>query len=119
MAALGVGGGAMMQMFALRTMKASDAKRLADFTGDVSFIGSRFLTPVSLLVVLAGVLMVIDNDYWGFSVGWITIALILFAATSLAGAGFFGQESGRIAKLIEAEGPTSPQCRRASGASSR
>jgi uncharacterized membrane protein len=108
-AALWVGGGAMMQMFALRAMRAQDAKRLADFTGDVSFIGSRFLTPVSLLVILAGVLMVVDADYLSFDMDWITIAFILFAITFLAGALFFGPESGRIAKLIESEGPSSPQ----------
>ena len=109
MAALWVGGGAMMQMFALRAMRAPDPKRLVDFTGDVSFIGSRFLTPVSLLVVLAGVLMVIDSDFWSFDMDWITIALILFAITFLAGATFFGPESGRIAKLIETQGPDSPE----------
>lgn len=108
-AALWVGGGAMLQLFALRAMRASDPKRLVDFTGDVSFIGSRFLTPMSLLVVVSGVWMVIDTDFWTFDMDWITIAFILFAITFLAGAGFFGPESGRIAKLIEAEGPSSPQ----------
>ena len=108
MSALWVGGGAMMQMFALRAIRAQNAKRMVDFTGDVSFIGGFFLTPVSLLVVLAGVLMVIDSDFWSFDMDWITIALILFATTFLAGATFFGPESGRIAKLIASEGPESP-----------
>jgi hypothetical protein len=36
------------------------------------------------------------------------IALVLFAVTFLAGALFFGPESGRIKKQIEAEGPASP-----------
>jgi uncharacterized membrane protein YjjP (DUF1212 family) len=39
---------------------------------------------------------------------WVTIALILFATTFLVGALFFGPESGRIAKLIAAEGAESP-----------
>ena len=64
--------------------------------------------PASLLALVAGILMVLDSDFYGFGDDWIVIALVLFAVTFAAGAGFFGPESGRIAKLIEAEGPTSP-----------
>jgi hypothetical protein len=39
---------------------------------------------------------------------WILIGLGLFAVTFLTGALFFGPESGRIAKLIDSEGPDSP-----------
>jgi len=108
MAAVWVGGGAMIQFFAFRALRAPDPKRLADFAGDVEFIGNRLLVPVSLLAVVAGVLMVIDSDFWTFDDDWIVIGLILFATTFLAGALFFGPESGRIKKLIEAEGPGSP-----------
>jgi hypothetical protein len=52
--------------------------------------------------------MVIDNDAWGFGDDWIVIGIVLFAITFLAGALFFGPESGRLGKLVEAEGPTSP-----------
>jgi hypothetical protein len=34
---------------------------------------------------------------------------VLFAITFLAGTFFFGPESGRLGKLVEAEGPTSPK----------
>jgi hypothetical protein len=54
------------------------------------------------------VLMVIDSEVWGFGDDWIVIGIVLFAITFLAGAGFFGPESGRLGKLIEAEGPISP-----------
>jgi hypothetical protein len=82
--------------------------RTAHFAGDVEWFGTRVLVPDSLLVIAMGVAMVLNSDFYGFGDDWIIIALILFAITFLAGAAFFGPESGRIAKLIEAEGPTSP-----------
>jgi uncharacterized membrane protein len=108
MAVIWVGGGAMIQVFALRAMSDSDPKRMAGFAGDVELIGTRLLVPVSLLAFVAGVLLVVDSDFWTFGDDWIVIGLILFGITFLAGAGFFGPESGRIKKQIEAEGPTSP-----------
>ena len=108
MAATWVGGAAMIQFFALRIVRASDPMRMAEFGGDVERISSRVLVPTSLLAVGSGVLMVIDSDFWGFGDDWILIGIILFAITFLAGALFFGPESGRLGKLAETEGPTSP-----------
>jgi uncharacterized membrane protein len=108
MAATWVGGAAMMQFFALRAMRATDPMRLVDTGADIEWIGNRVLIPSSLLAVVSGVLMVIDSDVWGFGDDWIVIGIVLFAITFLAGALFFGPESGRLGKLVEAEGPTSP-----------
>jgi uncharacterized membrane protein len=108
MVVIWVGGGAMIQFFALRILKASDPMRLADFARDVEWLSTRVFIPSSLLAFLSGVLLVIEAEFLGFGDDWIVIGLILFAATFLAGALFFGPESGRIGKLIETEGPTAP-----------
>jgi uncharacterized membrane protein len=107
-AAIWVGGGAILQFVGLRAMRASDPMRLVDFGGDVQWIGNRVLVPASLLAVVSGVWMVLDSDFIGFGDDWIVIGIVLFATTFLAGALFFGPEAGRLGKLIEAEGPTSP-----------
>jgi uncharacterized membrane protein len=62
------------------------------------------LIPASALAVVSGVLLVIDSDVWGFGDDWIVLGIVLFAITFLAGALFFGPESGRLGKLAEAEG---------------
>jgi uncharacterized membrane protein len=108
MAAIWVGGAAMMQFFGLRAIQAADPRRLAEVGGDIEWIGNRVLVPSSALAVISGVLMVIDSEFFGFGDDWIVIGIILFAITFIAGAGFFGPESGRLGKLIEAEGPSSP-----------
>jgi uncharacterized membrane protein len=108
MAVIWVGGAAMMQFFGLRAMRASDPRRLAELGGDVEWIGNRVLVPSSALAVLTGVLLVIDSEVFGFGDDWILIGIILFVVTFVSGTGFFGPESGRLGKLIEAEGPSSP-----------
>jgi uncharacterized membrane protein len=108
MAVTWVGGAAMMQFFGLRAMRATDPIRLADLGADIEWIGNRVLVPSALLAVVSGVLMVIESEVWGFGDDWIVIGIVLFAITFLAGVAFFGPESGRLGKLVEAEGPTSP-----------
>jgi uncharacterized membrane protein len=108
MAVIWVGGGGMMQFFGLRVINASDPMRLVQLGQDIEWIGKRVLVPSSLLAVVSGVLLVIDSDFWGFGDDWIVLGIVLFAITFLAGALFFGPESGRVAKLAAAEGPTSP-----------
>ncbi len=107
-AAIWVGGGAMVQFFGLRALASRDGQRLATFAGDVEWVGSRFLTSFSGLAFLSGLGLVWDSDFWGFGDDWIVIGLVLFAITFLAGALFFGPESGRIKKLIEMHGADSP-----------
>ena len=108
MAAIWVGGAAMMQFFGLRAIQAADPRRLAEVGGDIEWIGNRVLVPSSALAVISGVLLVIDSDFFGFGDDWILIGIVLFAITFVAGAAFFGPESGRLGKLVEAEGPSSP-----------
>ena len=108
MAAIWVGGAAMMQFFGLRAIQAADPRRLAEVGGDIEWIGNRVLVPSSALAVISGVLLVIDSDFVGFGDDWILIGIVLFAITFVAGAAFFGPESGRLGKLVEAEGPSSP-----------
>jgi uncharacterized membrane protein len=107
-AAIWVGGATMMQFFGLRALRAADPMRLVELGRDIEWIGNRVLVPAAALAVVSGVLLVLDSDFWGFGDDWIIIGLILFAITFLAGALFFGPESGRLGKLAEAEGPTSP-----------
>jgi uncharacterized membrane protein len=103
-----IGGGLVTQFFALRILRTNDARRLAAFAADVEWIGTRVFLPTSLVVVVAGILLMFDGD-WAWSRAWIVLALILYAITFAAGAGFFGPEAGRISKLIESQGPESPE----------
>src|SRR3954453_18086261 len=107
-AAVWVGGSSVMQFFGLRALGARSADRLVDFLGDIEWIGFRVLLPFSLGAFAAGVGLVWNAAFWQFGDDWIVIGLALFALTFLAGLLFFGPEGGRVGKLVETEGPSSP-----------
>ncbi len=107
-AVIWVGTATAMQLFAFRALRADDPDRIANVTSDIEWIGSRILVPVSLLTFLLGLGLVWESEAWGFGDDWIVIGLVLFAVTFLAGAGFFGPESGRISRLVASQGAGSP-----------
>jgi uncharacterized membrane protein len=111
LATIWLGGAVMMQFFALRALRSGRPERLASIAADIEWIGNRVFVPSALGVLVLGVVLVLDGD-WSFGDDWIVIALVLFAVTFVAGAGFFGPESGRIGKLIESEGIESPVTQR-------
>src|SRR5687767_11365652 len=103
-----VGGAAATQFFAIRIQSANDPARLAAFGKDAEWVGMRVFFPASIVVLALGIWMFIRIDYYAFGDEWILLGLggILFSA--LVGSLFLGPESGRLAKLIEAEGADSP-----------
>jgi hypothetical protein len=52
-------------------------------------------------------MMINLNSPWGAN--WIVFGLVAFAMSFAVGAGFLGPEGGRIAAVIEREGPQSPE----------
>jgi uncharacterized membrane protein len=110
-AVIWVGGGAMIQIMALRVLAKNDPVALADFAAGVERIGNRTLVPAALTAFLSGIGLVWEADFWTIGDDWIVIGLILFAVTFLSGAAFFGPESGRVKKQIEAEGPVAAEPR--------
>ena len=106
-----VGTDVAIQFFYLRA-KLVGPDRVANFVGDVEWLGLRLLNPASLLVLVSGVLLVIDQEAYDFSQFWVWIGLVMFAVSAGTGAGFLGPESGRIKALIESHGPESPEVQR-------
>jgi uncharacterized membrane protein len=106
-AVIWVGGAAMIQAYAFRILRTGDGKRQADFAKDTEVIGMRVFVPASLILFLAAIAMMINLD-WSWSQNWIILGLIAFGLSFALGAGFLGPESGRIAGLIEKQGPASP-----------
>jgi uncharacterized membrane protein len=109
MAVIWVGGGAMIQVFALRVLASGESKRLADLGADIEWISTRVFVPASLLAALSGVALVVDSSFIEFGDRWILFGIALYAITFTAGAGFFGPEAGRIGKLTAEHGAESPE----------
>jgi uncharacterized membrane protein len=110
-AAIWVGGAAMIQFFGVVVLASGDPNRLARFAGDVERVSQRALIAASLGAVLTGFGLVWESEFWMIGDDWIVIGLILFAVSFVAGAAFFGPESGRIKKQIESEGAAAAEGR--------
>jgi uncharacterized membrane protein len=106
-AAIWVGGAAMIQAYSFRILGTGDGKRQADFAKDTEVVGMRVFMPASLILFLAAIGMMVNLD-WSWSQNWIVLGVIAFGLSFVLGAGFLGPEGGRIAELIEKEGPDSP-----------
>lgn len=102
-----VGGATIMQAYAFRILATGDGKRQAEFAKDTEVVGTRTFIPASLILFLAAIGMMV-NAGWSWSQNWIVLGLVAFGLSFAIGAGFIGPESGRLAKLIDAEGPESP-----------
>jgi uncharacterized membrane protein len=106
-AVIWVGGAAMIQAYAFRILRTGDGKRQADFAKDTEVVGMRVFLPASLILFLAAIAMMVNLD-WSWNQNWIVLGVIAFGLSFALGAGFIGPESGRIAELIEQQGPDSP-----------
>jgi uncharacterized membrane protein len=102
-----VGGAAITQFFALRTIWSGDPLRLVAFTRDAEWVGNRVMLPSALVVIALGFLLVWDGPY-ELGMTWIWLALVLFALSFLLGLFVLTPEAKRIGNQIEAEGPESP-----------
>lgn len=105
-----VGGAHAIQLFAARILEGGDPHRLAAFSKDVEWIGTRVFVPSSLLVLVFGFLLVSETDT-GYPF-WVVFGLAVFAFTFLSGALFLGPESGRIGKLVDERGAADPEVQR-------
>jgi uncharacterized membrane protein len=103
-AVIWVGGAAMIQAFAFRIVRTGDGRRQAEFSKDTEVVGMRVFIPAALVLLAAGIGMMVNLD-WSWSQNWIILGLIAFALSLALGAGFLGPEGGRLAELIEQQGP--------------
>lgn len=113
-AAIWVGGDAMIQAFAYRIMRSDEPSRLVGFARDVEWTGLRVVMPASIVLLASGIGLVVNLD-WDWGEPFISVGLLVWLISAGVGAGFLGPESGRIAKVVEAEGPSSPEAARRIG----
>ena len=102
-AVIWVGGGATIQLLALRVVRSKSAERLAGFSRDVAEIGMRVYLPASIVIIVTGGWLVSDGS-WGFGKAWVTIGLSVWLISALAGTFYLGPTSKKIAEAIEREG---------------
>lgn len=105
-----LGSGVAVQVLAFRANRAGDPARMVTIAHEAEWFGMRIFLPSSLTVLVLGIFLTVDGP-WDFGQTWIILALIGWGLSFVTGAAFLGPESGRIGKLLAAEGPESPAVR--------
>jgi uncharacterized membrane protein len=101
-----IGGGTMLTILAELTRRANEPGAMARFARQVDWISTRIFIPSALIVFGLGFWLVHEGQ-WGYDHFWIIWGIVAFGASFLLGALFLGPQSGRVGKLIQAEGPDS------------
>ncbi len=99
-AVLWVGGGVMVTIYAILTLRQNDPAETASFARKVAIIGQRYFTPLSFVVLAFGFgLMENGQSPWTYDQFFVVFALSGWAASALIGTFFLGPESAKLAKL--------------------
>ena len=105
---LWVGAGTIFHVLGARAERADDNEGIEEVFKNVASLGTTFFLPSSLLVLVFGLLLVWDSDFWSFSQLWIDIGLAGFAITFLTGLLWIKPQSEKIAGMVERDGGMTP-----------
>ena len=106
-AVIWVGGGLAMHILGRRVLKRGDSKEIFDFSNEINTVALRLYAPTSLILLIAGVLLVNEVGY-EFDQLWITLGFIGWAFSFFVGIGYYGPQDKRLQALVAADGPSSP-----------
>ncbi len=101
-----VGGAVVMQLFAARAIAANSGERMAAFSGDAEWIGTRIFIPTSLALIVLG-FMLIHEGHWGYPF-WIVFPIVVWFGSFLLGVSFLGPQSGKLKETVARDGLESP-----------
>jgi len=102
-----VGGALLTQVQAARSL-AAGGPQLEHFMWEQQKVGPRFFAPMSLLVVIAGVVMVVDSGI-DFQDLWIAIGIAAFIATFITGMFVLKPRVEKIVELLQSgKAPSDP-----------
>jgi uncharacterized membrane protein len=83
-----LGGWATLSLLALQALRARDEASVARLAATMRFVGPRLFAPATVVVAGLGVWLVLNSPEWGFGQLWVQLAVGLFAAVFIVGAGF-------------------------------
>src|SRR5687768_7279858 len=98
------GAAFLLLLLGEKAFRAADRDEVARIMGQAGVLAKQLFIPASLVVVALGIVMTIDA--WAFDQLWIILALVLFAASFVLGAGVLGPRSEKAGAAIGAEGMT-------------
>jgi uncharacterized membrane protein len=96
-----LGGGVVLAAFAVLTLRAGEATALQRFVAGLRVIGPAVLAPATITTFGLGAWLVLDGAAWHFGQAWVLLALALFAAAVVVGAGHQGRSAINAQRAID------------------
>ena len=100
-----VGGAFYTQLLAVRAGRSTDPTDLPKLGQTAGELGMKVFLPASILLFIAGLILVIQK--WSFSSFWVSISMLLWLTSVLVGALYLGPTGAKVGKIFAAEGPAS------------
>lgn len=102
-AVIWAGGGAVLHVIGRRAIASGDPARVLQFVRDAGWVGPRLFAPLSLVLIVAGFLLV---EEVGASYGdlWITIGMTTWLVAFAIGAGYYARPVARVEQAVAAGG---------------
>jgi uncharacterized membrane protein len=109
LAVVWVGSNVSIQIFVIRALRAGP-DRVAYFTREIEWYGTRVLVPSAFILVILGFIMLQESSgAYDLGQGWVLFGFLVWVFSFIVGAGYLGPESGRLSKLVEERGPEDPE----------
>lgn len=106
-AVLWVGGGATMHILGRRTLRSGDPRRIVAFAADANWLGPRFYSALSLVLLVAGIFLVEEAGY-EHSQTWVVLGLAGWVVSFVIGVGFYARHQKRLEATVAVAGPEAP-----------
>ena len=107
-AAAWLGSGILLVVLGARLSRARESAGLKTLFDQAGWLSTRFFTPVSLVVLVAGLLLVWEGD-WPWTALWVEIGYLGFAATFVTGFFVLAPRAEKVAAIIERDGGVSAE----------
>ena len=96
-------GGSVLALTLGYYLRGRDIETRVEYTRWTEWLGPRLFAPMSILVIIAGPLLV-DEIGYDFDQTWLTLGFIGWTISFMFGVGFYPREGKRREKLIEQHG---------------
>jgi uncharacterized membrane protein len=101
------GGGITLHVIARRAIASGDGERVLQFVRDAGWIGPRLYAPLSIVLLIAGILLVSEAGY-SYGDPWVTIGFAGWAITFFIGVALYGPPTQRAEQAAASGGPSDP-----------
>ena len=96
-------GGSVLALTLGYYLRGRDIETRVEYTRWTEWLGPRLFAPMSILVIVAGPLLV-DEIGYDFDQTWLTLGFIGWGISFMFGVGFYPREGKRREQLIEQHG---------------